>query len=38
MVDKMDSLDLTYIDHVQMGLEDIERHPGVNEALQVLRL
>ena len=38
MVHKMDGLDLAYIDHVRMGMEDIERHPGVNEALQVLRL
>jgi phosphate starvation-inducible PhoH-like protein len=38
MVHKMEGLELTYIDHVEMGLEDIERHPGVNEALQVLRL
>lgn len=38
IVYKMDGLDLTYMEHVEMGLEDIERHPAVNEALQVLHL
>ena len=38
IVDKMSGLDLVYMEHVCMGLEDIERHPGVNEALQVLKL
>ena len=35
---KMQGLDLTYMQHVEMGIDDIERHPGVNEALQVLHL
>lgn len=38
IVHQMEGLDLTYIDHVEMGIEDINRHPGVSEALQVLRL
>ena len=38
MVSCVDGLDLKYIQHVDMGMEDIERHPGVIEALQVLRL
>lgn len=35
---KMEGLDLTYMEHIEMGLEDIERHPAVNEALQVLHV
>jgi len=38
IVHQMEGLDLTYIDHVEMGIKDINRHPGVSEALQVLRL
>ena len=38
IVYKMQGLDLNYMTHVEMGLSDIERHPGVNEALQVLHL
>lgn len=38
VVYKMSGLDLTYMQHVEMGIDDIERHPGVNEALQVLKL
>jgi len=38
IVYKMQGLDLTYMHHVEMGMEDIERHPGVNEALQVLHI
>ena len=38
IVYKMQGLDLNYMTHVEMGLGDIERHPGVNEALQVLHL
>ena len=38
LVYKMQGLDLTYLTHVEMGLDDIERHPGVNEALQVLHI
>lgn len=38
IVNKMSGLDLTYMEHVEMGLEDIERHPAVNEALQVLHI
>ncbi|QIG59628.1 PhoH family protein [Dishui Lake phycodnavirus 2] len=38
IVHKMSGLDLTYMEHVEMGLEDIERHPAVNEALQVLHI
>lgn len=38
IVYRMNGLDLTYMEHVEMGLEDIERHPAVNEALQVLHI
>jgi phosphate starvation-inducible PhoH-like protein len=38
LVYKMQGLDLAYMHHVKMGMEDIERHPGVNEALQVLHI
>jgi len=38
MVNKLAGLDLECIEHVEMGMEDIERHPAVIEALQVLRL
>jgi phosphate starvation-inducible PhoH-like protein len=37
IVYKMSGLDLTYMEHVEMGLDDIERHPAVNEALQVIQ-
>jgi phosphate starvation-inducible PhoH-like protein len=38
LIYKMRGLDLTYMQHVEMGIDDIERHPGVNEALHVLHL
>jgi len=38
LVMKMRDLNLTYMEHVEMGMEDIERHPAVNEALQILHL
>ena len=38
LVYKMHGLDLVYMEHVEMGLADIERHRAVNEALQVLHM
>jgi phosphate starvation-inducible PhoH-like protein len=34
----MGGMDLTYIEHVEMGEDDIVRHPAVNEVLKVLNV
>jgi phosphate starvation-inducible PhoH-like protein len=38
LIYKMDGLELEYIEHVEMGHEDIVRHPAVNEVLKVLNV
>jgi len=36
LIYKMQCLDLEYITHIEMGNDDIVRHPAVNEVLKVL--
>jgi phosphate starvation-inducible PhoH-like protein len=38
LIYKMGGMDLTYIEHVEMGEDDIVRHPAVNEVLKVLNV
>lgn len=38
LVHKLDGMDLKYIEHVQMGDDDIVRHPAVGEVLKVLNV
>ena len=38
LIYKMGGMDLTYIEHVEMGDDDIVRHPAVNEVLKVLNV
>lgn len=38
IIDRIDGLDLEYVDHVTMGSEDVIRHPTVSEVLSVFRL
>jgi phosphate starvation-inducible PhoH-like protein len=38
LVDKLDHLDLEYIQHVDLDEDDIHRHPAVNEILKVMNV
>jgi phosphate starvation-inducible PhoH-like protein len=38
LVDKLDHLDLEYIQHVNLNEDDIHRHPAVNEILKVMNV
>ena len=38
LIYKMSGMDLTYIEHAEMGEDDIVRHPAVNEVLKVLNV
>lgn len=38
LIYKMSGMDLTYIEHTEMGHDDIVRHPAVNEVLKVLNV
>jgi phosphate starvation-inducible PhoH-like protein len=38
VVGRIEGLDLTYVDHVTMGHEDVIRHPSVSEILSVYTL
>ena len=38
LIYKMSGMDLTYIEHAEMGKDDIVRHPAVNEVLKVLNV
>jgi len=38
LIHKLQGMDLTYIEHVEMDDDDIVRHPAVNEVLKVLNV
>lgn len=38
LMNRVEGLDLAYVDHVSLGLEDIKRHPSVSEILSVYRI
>tara|TARA_R110000803_G_scaffold160067_1_gene224043 strand:- start:485 stop:793 length:309 start_codon:yes stop_codon:yes gene_type:complete len=38
IIGRIDGLELTYINHVTMGSEDVIRHPTISEILSVYRI